>query len=68
MPLCYKDRAWCTAKCNTHNCPRNVTEKVIQEAKEFGLSISYMDFSRCCPEYTGPEPKEHWTNMKGIEE
>ena len=43
---------FCGAKCDNKDCPRQLTDKVKQEAKDFGLEVFAMaDFSNNCDKY-----------------
>lgn len=51
--LSYRDMTFCVSSdcCNT-KCPRKLTTKIMDDAKEFGLPVAYSDFANNCPDYT----------------
>lgn len=47
--ICYKDRTFCNSKKHKKTCKIRVTEKLIAEAKEFGLPLAVANY---CKEIT----------------
>lgn len=47
MPICYKDRSYCSrTDCQNQGCRERVTEELEAAAAVFGLPLCYMDFRR----------------------
>lgn len=57
--LHYKDMSFCNSDCTNTECFRNLTPKVLEEAKRWSgddsPAIAVIDFSKTCKTYT---PKE----------
>lgn len=55
--ICYLDRAFCSAACANHNCPRHFTDEIQLAAREWWshdpdhAPIAFSDFSKDCEEY-----------------
>ena len=55
--MCFKDKAFCSAKCNTTSCSRNFTEKLRKESREWwshdpiNAPVAFMDFRDGCEWY-----------------
>lgn len=48
MPLCYKDRAFCShTKCDQTDCYRFCSKQTMLDAEDFNLPIAYMYFTEC---------------------
>lgn len=52
--LSYRDRTYCVSPCANTDCPRRLTDSVIEEAKAFGLPTAQAHFADSCPEYRAP--------------
>jgi hypothetical protein len=55
MPLCYKDRSYCSRECLNQGCRERVTEELRREAEAFGLPLCVADFRRPDCGYLPPE-------------
>ena len=53
--ISYKDMTFCVANCSVITCHRYITDKLRQDAEEFGLGIAQSDFSTSCSAYTPNE-------------
>lgn len=55
MALCFKDRTFRSAKCRNDTCPRQFTDELHEQAREWwggdGAPVAFMDYSKTCPEY-----------------
>ena len=53
--LCFRDRTFCSANCDTSPCDRKLTKEVVNAASRWwgkeGAPIAKSDFSRNCEEY-----------------
>ncbi len=55
--ICYKDMTFCSAQCRNHNCPRNFTDELHQQAREWWshdpdhAPVAFSDFSEGCKDY-----------------
>lgn len=56
--ICYRDMAFCSAKCKTTSCHRNFTEEEKNLAVLWGgpnAIVAFSDFSKECEDY---DPEE----------
>ena len=44
--ICYKDKTFCVSKCVNKDCQIRLTDKIKEDARDFGLPITMSDF-RC---------------------
>jgi len=51
MPLCYRDRTYCTAPCRTIDCSRNVTDEVQADADRLSLPLALSPLWKRCPDF-----------------
>lgn len=57
MPICYRDRTFCSAACATVECSRNITDEVLEGARKWAagwtddVPIAQMDMSKGCESY-----------------
>jgi hypothetical protein len=57
MPICYRDRSYCThLDCQNQGCLERVTKELEAKAKAFGLPLSYTDFRRTGCGWMPPDP------------
>ncbi len=53
--MCFKDMAFCNAKCANDKCDRKLTDKVREDATFWwagdNAPIAVSDFSKDCPDY-----------------
>lgn len=56
--ICYRDRTYCIAKCNNVKCSRMLTEKIKEDAADFGLPVSFTDFSDTCAYFIRKENED----------
>lgn len=50
--LSYRDRTYCSRNdCVNTQCPRKLTHKIMEDAKDFGLPVAHADFSDTCGMY-----------------
>ena len=48
----YKDRTFCNSVlCSNEECPRKLTDAILEDAQDFGLSVSSADFSSGCMDF-----------------
>lgn len=52
--LCYRDRTYCVSPCANTDCPRRLTDSIIEEAKAFGLPTAQAHFADSCLGYRAP--------------
>ena len=53
--ICYRDRTYCIAKCTNVECSKMLTKKVKEDAEDFGLPVSFTDFSDTCTDFIKKE-------------
>lgn len=55
--ICFRDMAFCAAKCKTVGCPRNFTDSDRDQARKWwshdpdNVPVAWMDFSKECQDY-----------------
>ena len=66
--ICFRDRAFCSARCATAECPRRWTYELQQAARAWWENVEqgdpsgepapvdFMNFGPMCPEYRQPNP------------
>ena len=50
--ICYRDRSYCQSDCTNTDCPRFISEAVVEGSEKTGLPLAVSDFSETCEEYT----------------
>lgn len=61
MPICYKDKTFCSAVCDNKECHRQYTKEADEGAREWwshdpdNAPVAFSDFSENCPDYILPK-------------
>lgn len=57
--ICFRDMTFCSAPCQTRECPRRWTPELAAQARAWwkgpDVPVAFQDFSRACPDYA-PAP------------
>lgn len=49
--LSYRDRTYCASPCANNDCPRKLTDTIIEDARAFGLPTAQAHFADSCREH-----------------
>jgi hypothetical protein len=70
--LCFQDRTFCNASCQTVDCRRRWTQALHEQAERWwnpegkpdhgGAPVAFAGFHQGCPQYDPPPDPKPWPN------